>query len=198
MSVATTSPLRSALARFSALDAHAWPVTAERGAPAQLAAYDVLRDDDALGSLLHDVTALYAVADRAEAATVLAAHWSWLLSLPARAAWSVGGIVPDVHPVHVAFTRDDQGVPAMALLTSDHYGCVADGPAAYADGAIVFATTRTLNAWWLGRVLDMHLEPLMTRLQKVSGATRQSLQQAVADGFAAARDAVRGTMQCRS
>jgi hypothetical protein len=85
-------------------------------------------------------------------------------------------------------------LPELALFTTGRYGCEASTPAARCADAVVFASACTLNQWWLGRVLDAHLEPLMKTLHGIANVPLDLLQRAVAEGFAAARDAVATTL----
>lgn len=189
MQTIASKPVRQALRQFEALDARVSPVSVLSAAHSEISASAALHSDEVMSGLVARVARLSSVNDT-DAAAVLAAQWSWLVSLPARAAWAISRVVPDVHPSNVAFVPDEDGVPSVALLKSDRYGCLASEPVARGNDAVVFATAQTLNAWWLGRVLDTHLDPMMRRLQRVSGASRDCLQQSVASGFVSARDAV--------
>lgn len=191
------NPLRVALQEFGRLDGHAWPVadaTAGPAGPSVVAADTLLHSDAAISRVVAGSTRLLSVDDPDESASVVAAHWAWLLTMPARAAWTLARVVPDVHPTNVRFVTGPTGVPEVMFFASDRYACLAGSPASSCAEALVFATTQTLNAWWLGRVLDAHLEPLMTTLHRITGTNRSRLQQSVAAGFAAARDAVANTL----
>jgi hypothetical protein len=194
----TQAPLRAALQEFGRLDGHTWPVSDEPARAHHLAAADLIRRDAALQGLLTGEAMLLSTDGPVERAVVLAGHWAWLLTLPARATWMLARVIPDVHPTNVSFVAGPRGLPEVALFATDRYACLAGSAATACDDALVFASPHTLNAWWLGRVLDAHLEPLMSTLQRATGAAHSDLQRAVAGGFAAARDAVAHTLQlCR-
>src|SRR5687767_3200694 len=140
--VATDNPVRAALAEFESLDGQLAPVTPMTGVLGELPADEALHSDAVMAALVAGVRRV-AGSDDQDAAAVLAAHWSWLVSLPARAVWAISRVVPDVHPANVAFLLDEYGVPQVALLKRHRFGCLAGDPVAGAADALVFATPET-------------------------------------------------------
>lgn len=146
--------------------------------PASELAYE---DSPHLDPFLERVGAEHETEDRSVMASFFFGYYNWQVAAPAIISYLTESRVPDVSATNLALHVNEAGrVDDLAVL-EEKFAALPDDPASKRPGATVVDDGDALRRYFLDRLIEGHLAPLVELLRTRTPLGRRALWAAVAD-----------------